>query len=94
MTESCRTQISIMLDAADDTRIIILRVDEPGDSLIQLAQYQLHSISALEQKLAQFPRGASFTLHVRALDAEIGAAVVSKILAFADTHGIAVKQEP
>jgi hypothetical protein len=94
VTESCRTQISIMLDAADDTRIIILRVDEPGDSLIQLAQYQLHSISALEQKLAQFPRGASFTLHVRALDAEIGAAVVSKILAFADTHGIAVKQEP
>jgi hypothetical protein len=94
VTDDCRTQISIMIDTADDTRITISRVDEPGDSLIQLAQYHLQSISALEQKLAQYPRGASFTLHVSSLDSRIAAAVVSEILNFAGTHGIAVKQEP
>jgi hypothetical protein len=80
-----------MIDAADDTRITMLRVDEPGDALIALAQYQFQSISALEQKLAQYPRGASFTL--RALDSRIAAAVATEILTFAGTHGLAIKQE-
>jgi hypothetical protein len=39
-------------DAIDpgDTRIVIVRVDEPDDSLIDLAQDRPRSISALEQK--------------------------------------------
>lgn len=93
VTDNCRTQTSIMINAADDTQITIWRVDEPGDSLIHVAQYQFQSISAFEQKLAQYPRGASFTLNVGALDSEAAAAVVSEIRTFAGTHGIAVNQE-
>ena len=93
VTDNCRTQTGFMIDAADDTRIAILRLDIPGDSLIQLAQYQCQSISTFEQKLAQYPRRASFTLHVAALDSRVAAAVVSEIRTFAGTHGPAVNQE-
>jgi hypothetical protein len=93
VTDNCRAQTSITINAADDTRITIWRVDEPGDSLIQLAQYQFPSISALEQKLAQYPRGASLTLDVDALDARVAAGVVSRIRTFGNTHGIAVVRE-
>lgn len=93
VTDNCRTQTSIMISAADDTRITIWQVDEPGDSLIHLAQYQFQSISAFEQKLAQYPRGASFTVKVGALDSGVAAAVVSEIRTFARRHGIAVNQE-
>jgi hypothetical protein len=93
VTDNCRAQTTTMIDAADDTSITISRADEPGDSLIQFAHYQLYSISALEQKLAQCPRGASFTLHVRALDSRIAAAVATEILTFAGTHGIAVTEQ-
>jgi len=83
-----------MIDAGDDTRISILRVDEPGDSLVRLAQYQLQSISPLEEKLAQYPRGTAFTLHLEVLDSRITATPVSEISTFADSHGIVVKQAP
>jgi hypothetical protein len=94
VTDNCRTQTSIMIDASDDVRINILRVDEPGDSLIHLAQYQLQSISALAEKLAQYPRGTAFTLHLEALDSRTAAALVSEISTFGDKHGIPIKQAP
>jgi hypothetical protein len=94
VTDNCRTQTSIMIAAGDRTRITIVRLDEPGDSWIQLAQYQLQSISALEQKLSQYPRGTSFTLDAGALDDREAAAVVSEIRTFAGTHAIAVTSVP
>jgi hypothetical protein len=93
VTENCRTQTGIMIAAADDTRIIAVQLDEPGGSLIRLAQYELQSISALEQKLAQYPQGASFILSVGGLESRQAAAVASEIRTFARMHGIAIEQE-
>jgi hypothetical protein len=94
VTDNCRTQIDNMMIAADNTRVTISRLDEPGDSLITLAHYQLRSIAALEQKLAQYPRGTSFTLDLRALDAGTATAVAAEISRFAAAQGFAVTQEP
>jgi hypothetical protein len=38
------------------------------DDLIRLAQYELTSLAATRQKLAQFPRGTSFTLYANSID--------------------------
>ena len=90
VTDNCRTQARTLIDAADDTRITILRVETPGNSLVTLAQYQLTSISALEQKLAQYPKGTSFTLDVSPLDPQSAPAIVSEVMRFADARGITV----
>ena len=92
VTDNCRTQADHMIDFADDTRITILRVDNPDDSTVRLAQYQLTSISALEQKLAQYPKGTSFTLDVTALDPQIAPVVVSEVMKFADAQGMTVRR--
>ena len=68
VTDNCRTQADQIIAAAGDTRITISRVDDPDNSIVSLAQYQLASIPALRQKLAQYPKGTSFTLDVSALD--------------------------
>lgn len=93
VTDNCRTQAGHLIDAADDTRITILRAEEPNP-LVLLAQYQLPSISALEQKLTQYPKGSSFTLDVTALDPLIAPAIVTKITTFAEAHGINVAHLP
>jgi hypothetical protein len=45
-----------------------VRIENPGDASVRLAQYELTSISALERKLAQYPKGSSFTCDVTPLD--------------------------
>ncbi len=92
VTDNCRIQTGLMIDAADETRIDVVQLDGPGGSLIRLAQYQLQSKAALEQKLAQYPRGTSFILSVGGLESREGAAVVSEIRTFARMHGITVDQ--
>jgi hypothetical protein len=92
VTDNCRAQADQMIAAADDTRISIVRVEEPDDSIVMLAQYQLRSIAALEQKLAQYPRGSSFTLDVKALDSRTAPAIVSELTTFAAAHGMSVRR--
>jgi hypothetical protein len=52
VTDNCRTQADSLIDAADDTTIRIAQLDHRDAAVIILAQYQLPSIPALEQKLA------------------------------------------
>ncbi len=81
-----------MIDAAGDTRITIARVDDPDNSIVMLAQYHLVSISALRQKLAQYPKGTSFTLDVSALDPQIAPVIVSDLMKFAAAQGLTVRR--
>jgi hypothetical protein len=92
LTDNCRTQADHMIDAAADTRLTIFRVDNPDHSLVMLAQYQLASIAALEQKLAQYPKGTSLTLDVSALDPQIAPVIVSEVMRFAVLHGITIRR--
>ena len=92
VTDNCRTQADYIITAADDTRITIVRVEEPDDSLVMLAQYQLNSIAALEQKLAQYPKGTRFTLDVQSLDARTSSAIVAALTKFAEAQGITLRR--
>lgn len=92
VTSGCRTQVSHMIDAAADSTISILQLDEPVDSLILLAQYQFTSISTLEQKLAQYPRATTFGLKTSGLDSRVATEVTSEIEMFARAHGIVVNR--
>jgi hypothetical protein len=92
VTDACRNQVDHLIDVADDTRITIVRVDHPDRAVIMLAQYQLASIAALEQKLAQYPRGSRFTLDVRALDPSIASAVAFVLAKFAAAHGLTLER--
>jgi hypothetical protein len=92
VTDNCRTQADYITTAADDTRITIVRVEEPADSLVMLAQYQLNSIAALEQKLTQYPKGTRFTLDVQSLDSRLSSRVVAELAAFADAKGITLRR--
>jgi hypothetical protein len=90
VTENCRTQADHLIISADDTRITVVRVDDPDESAITVSQYQLTSIAALKQKLAQYPKGTDFTLDVSALDRQIAPAIASEIIGFAGAHGLKV----
>jgi hypothetical protein len=92
VTDSCRTQSDEMIAAAADTRINIVQVDNPDNALVLLAQYQLMSISALEGKLAQYPKGTSFTLEVGSLDPATARTVVSGLMKFAEAQGITIRR--
>jgi hypothetical protein len=92
LTDNCRTQADHMIDAADNTRITIFRVDDQDNSSVKLAQYQLSSLSELEQRLAQYPKGTSFTLDVSPLDPQIAPAIVSEVTRFAGAQGITMRR--
>jgi hypothetical protein len=57
-----------------------------------LAQYELTSIPALEQKLAPYPKGTRFTLDVSPLDPQIGSVIASEVMKFADAQGITIRR--
>ena len=91
VTDGCRTQTGHMIDA-EDARIMVWEIGEPGESHIELAQYRFTSIAALEQKLAQYPRGTAFTLQ-RGPNADSAvAAAVTRLQAFAASHGLSIKE--
>jgi hypothetical protein len=92
VTDNCRTHADQLIDSAGDTRITILRVDDPDNSLGTLAQYHLVSISAFRQKLAQYPKGSSFTLDVTALEPQIAPVVVSDLMELAAARGLTVRR--
>jgi hypothetical protein len=93
VTDGCRTQADQMMSDAGRTRINIPLVDGPGNSLVELAQYQLSSLVALEQKLAQYPKGTSFTLDVSALDPQTADLVAADLMKFAAGQGITMRRE-
>jgi hypothetical protein len=92
VTDGCRTQADYMIDSADDTRITIFRIENQDDASVRLAQYQLTSISALERKLAQYPKGTSFMLDVSPLDPQIARVVVAELMRFAEVQGLMMRR--
>jgi hypothetical protein len=91
VTDSCRQQVNQMLESAEHRVIRVHWLDEPQRSSISIAQYDLRSLEALEQKLAQFPRGSSFTLDVSALDADSAATATARVRAASLAHGLFLK---
>jgi hypothetical protein len=92
VTDNCRTQCDQMIAAAADTGINIVRFDNPDNALVLLAQYQLTSISAVERKLAQYPKGTSFTLDVRSLDPATARVVASELVKSAEARGTTIRR--
>ena len=92
VTDGCRTQSDQMIASAGDTTITIVRVEEPDDSIVMLAQYHVTSMPALEEKLAQYPAGSSFTLDVTALDSATASAVASRLRESARAHHFTIRR--
>ena len=55
-----------------------------------VAQYQLKSMDALENKLAQFPAGTNFRLSVSGPDSPARREIDTALRAFLTAHGMAI----
>ena len=91
VTDQCRTQTGYMIHE-DDTTIRLWAINEPDESSIELAHYRFTSIAALEEKLARYPRGTAFLLQRIASESVDVAAAISKLTAFAASHGLPIKE--
>jgi hypothetical protein len=91
VTDNCRMQTGQMIHE-DDTRIIVLSIDEPDQSQIELAQYRFTSVAALEEHLVRYPRGTAFTLQRSADEAGEVTAARTGLIAFAASHGLSIKE--
>jgi hypothetical protein len=92
VTDNCRTQTGYMIHE-DDTRIMVWSINEPDESHIELAQYRLTSIAALEAKLSQYPRGTAFLLQRSANESGDVTAAIRKLTAFATSRGLSIKEQ-
>ena len=92
VTDGCRTQADHMIDDADDTTITIFRIEHSDDASVSLAQYDLTSISALERKLTQYPKGTSFTLDVSPLDPQMAPVIAAEVMKFAAAQGLTMRR--
>jgi hypothetical protein len=90
VTDNCRTQTGYMIHE-DDTRIRLSRIDEPDQSQIELAQYRFASLAALEEKLAQYPRGTLFTIQRDANETAGVKAAAARLVTFAGAHGLSIR---
>jgi hypothetical protein len=76
----------------DDTRIMLWGINEPDESHIELAQYRFTSIAALEEKLSRYPRGTAFILQRSANETGDVTAAITRLIAFAASRGLSVKE--
>jgi hypothetical protein len=91
VTDSCRTQTGHMIHE-DDTRIMLWSINEPDESQIELEQYHLTSIAALEEKLSQYPRGTAFILQRSANETGAVTAAIGRLMAFAASRGLSIRE--
>lgn len=91
VTDNCRTQTGHMIHE-DDTRIMLWSINEPDESHIELAQYRLTSIAALEEKLSQYPRGIAFVLQRSANETGDVTAAIRRLMAFAASRGLSIRE--
>ncbi|MEO8077318.1 MAG: hypothetical protein ABI818_13385 [Acidobacteriota bacterium] len=92
VTDNCRQHADQMISAAGEIRINIMRIDDPENSIVGLAQYQMTSIAALEHKLAQYPRETGLTLDLDSLDPEVARATAAALRQFAEAHGLTIRR--
>jgi hypothetical protein len=90
VSDGCVANANRMLEMIASGRLAVTVFD--GDrASIQLAHYQLESISDLESKLAQYPAGTGFRMNVFAPSPAIQQAIVERIRATARAHGIEIE---
>lgn len=92
VTDNCRDQARHFISAAGSSAIQPLRYGGRDDCMVSVAQYQLSSMDALEQKLLQYPKRTAFTLDTRALDAEASSAFVADVMKFAAAIGLTIRR--
>jgi hypothetical protein len=90
VTDSCRLTASRMVDQIDRARIELF-VHDPDDVHGTIAQYDIQSLSQLEQKLVQYPTGTRFGLTVTGATPEIDASVRERIVRVARERGIQIE---
>ena len=59
----------------------------------QVAQYELHSMEALKEKLAQFPAGTKFLLSTPPVESTVDDRSLTELRAFLSSHGMSVAGE-
>jgi hypothetical protein len=89
VTDTCRTQTGYMIHE-DDTRIMVWSIDDPDAFHIQLAQYRLTSLAALEEKLTLYPRGTAFVLERGPTGTGDKTAAVTRLMSFAASRGLSI----
>jgi hypothetical protein len=64
---------------------------DEDQAFVSIAQYQLESVSQLEEKLAQYPAGTTFRLTLTAPVRQIETLVRARILRIARARGIQIE---
>jgi hypothetical protein len=90
VTDDCRTRITDDIDRAKSTKIRVWYMDTDSMNL-ELAQYNIYSVTELEARLRQYPKGTAFTLDVHQLNQADAAAVASKIAEMAKRYDLIVR---
>lgn len=92
VSDNCRMRADQISHSADSAAIRIFRANGADDWFVQLAQYDLYSLAALEEKLAQFPDGTSFTIDTGALSADAAATAVADITKAAAARRLSIRK--
>lgn len=88
VTEQGQQQAAQMLDQWGTNIVITFSREDDGVESASIAQYQLPTLAALKDKLAQFPRGTSFTWHPIYGEGKTGARVFTELHAYLNEHGM------
>jgi hypothetical protein len=90
-----RDQLDADLKIWENHPLIISFHNNPGPFGLEgrVAQYEFHSVEALESKLRQFPSGTKFVLMTPAHDPEADERTLAELRSFLSSHGMIVVAE-
>ncbi|MBD0325592.1 MAG: hypothetical protein ICV68_04135 [Pyrinomonadaceae bacterium] len=88
ITEQGQQQAASLLHQWNTNIVITFSLEDDGIEAASVAQYQLPSLAALKDKLAQFPRGTSFEWNPIYGEGKRGARVFSELQAYLNEHGM------
>ena len=88
-----RQQLDNYLKAWDNQPLTIFFNSPPNGFVARVAQYELRSMDALKEKLAQFPSGTKFFLSTSSDESTANDRSLSELRAFLSSHGMSVAGE-
>ena len=89
VTDSCRREADVFMDAAESVTVNVSTFDGI-DFEGRLAQYYMNSIAALGRKLSQYPKGTIFVVKASG-DAETARGITAELTAWAAKQGFTLK---
>ncbi len=92
VTDQGRQQAASMVNQWDTAIVITFSREEDAVESASIAQYQLPSLSALKDKLAQFPRGTSFTWSPIYGDGKTPERVFTELQAYLNEQGMKLER--